>query len=249
MSAWIISFLCSGCEIGFLSVNELKINALAKKGKKSAKIMQILLKDKEKVITTILICNNITLVLLTFAFGGIILGIFRQGIPESLETIILTIIVFTTCELFPKSLFRIYSFELTYRFSWLFFFFYIIFYPISWFFAFITKRFKHGEEENLANRRLNEVAAEGARRRLLPAGVSVLVNKFSDKKLKFSDISNNIETTTYCGKNNITINSTQSMDEIIKKNLLWHHDTIECRDNKKGVYYPTVTVLDALFKL
>jgi len=248
MSAWVISFLCSGFEIGFLSVNELKINALAKRGKKSAKVLKFLLKDKEKVITTILIGNNITLVLMTFAFGGIILEIFKQGIPESLETIILTIIVFITCELFPKSLFRVYSFELTYRCSWLFLILYIIFYPISWFFAFISKKFKRANDTMSPNSRLNEVAAEGARRRLLPAGVSILVSKFSEKNLKFSDICKSIETTKYCGKNNIKINSTQNIDEIIKNKILWNYETIECKDMKKGVFYPTIAVLDALFQ-
>lgn len=248
MLGWTISFLCSGFEIGFLSVNEMKINALAKRGKKSAKVLKFLLKDKEKVITTILIGNNIALVLMTFAFGGIIIGIFKQGFPESLETIILTIIVFTTCELFPKSLFRIYSFELTYRFSWLFFVFYIIFYPISWIFAAISRRFKHDNNLENPNSRLNEVAAEGARRRLLPIGVSVLVKNFSEKNLKFGDICETIETTRYCGKNNIIINSTQSIDEMIKNGIIWNYDTIECADIKKGVFYQTCAVLDALFK-
>lgn len=248
MGAWAISFLCSGFEIGFLSVNEMKINALAQKNRKSAKILQFLLNDKEKVITTILVCNNIALVLMTFAFGTIIVSIFKQGFPESLETIILTVIVFTTCELFPKSLFRIYSFELTYRFSWLFFVFYIIFYPISWLFAFISKKFKNSESTTNQNSRLNEVAAEGARRRLLPAGISILVNKFSEKNLKFSDICKSVEPTRYCGKKNIIINSTQNIDEIIKNKILWNYDTIECKDFKESVFYPTAAVLDALFQ-
>ena len=248
MFAWCISFICSGFEIGILSVNELKINALAQRGKKSAKIMQKLLKDKEKVITTLLIGNNFTLVLMTFAFGNIIFNIFTTGIPESIETILLTIIVFTTCELFPNSLFRIYSFELTYRFSFLIYAFYIIFYPISWTFSLLTKKFKHGKEDNSANSRLNEVAAEGARRRLLPVGVSILVNKLSQKKLRFRDICKSVETTRYRGKNNLTINSMQYMDRIIRDKILWNYDTIECADIKKNAFYPTRAILDALFK-
>ena len=248
MLAWCISFLCSGFEIGLLSVNELKINALAQRGKKSAKIMQKLLKDKEKVITTLLIGNNFTLVLMTFAFGNIIFGIFTAGIHESFETILLTIIVFTTCELFPKSLFRVYSFQLTYRFSFLIYAFYIIFYPISWTFAFLTQKFRRAEETNEINSRLNEVAAEGARRRLLPVGVSILVSKFSAQKLKISDICKSVETTKYCGKNNISLNSTQYIDEIIKDKVLWNYDTIECFDVEKGAYYPTRAILDALFQ-
>lgn len=248
MFAWAISFSCSGFEIGFLSVNELKINALAKQGKKLARILQKLLKNKEKVITTILIGNNIALVLMTFAFGGIIISIFKQGFPEALETIILTIIVFMTCELFPKSLFRIYSFELTYRFGWLFYAFYFVFLPISALFEFISKKFKARNETINPNSRLNEIAAEGVRRRLLPAGVSIITQKFSEKHLRFGDICKSVRPIKYCGRNNITINSAQSMDEIIESGILWNYDTIECFDIKKGTYYNTCEILDSLFQ-
>ena len=248
MFAWVISFICSGFEIGFLSVNELKINALAKKGSKFAKITGILLKNKEKVLTTLLICNNFALVLMTFAFGKIVFRIFTGNFPEMLEEIVLTIIVFTTCELFPKSLFRIYSFELTYRLSFLIYVAYIVFYPISWLFMLISSRFKSKKENAALDGNLNEVAAEGARRRLLPLGVSILVNKFHGKNPRFCDICGDIETTTYCGQKNIRINSTQFIDEIIKNNALWNYDTVECADIKRSVYYPTTAILDSFFK-
>jgi Mg2+/Co2+ transporter CorB len=249
MLSWTVSFICSGYEIGFLSVNEIKINALAQKGNKSAKIMSRLLKDKEKVLTVLLILNTLTLVLLTFSFGKIIYYIFSTGVPESLETIILTLIVFTTCELFPKSLFRIYSFELTRKLSYFVFVAYIIFYPISWVFSVVSQRIKKSEEPQNQNYRLHEVAKEGARRRLLPDGISVLVGKISDKNIRFCDICKDVKTTIYCGKNNIIIKSTQYMDEIIGKKLLWNYDTIECRDLNKNVYYPTVEILDSFFKI
>jgi len=248
MFAWVISFICSGFEIGFLSVNELKINALAQKGKKSAKITNRLLKNKEKVLTTLLIGNNLTLVLMSFAFGKIILRIFTGNFPEMLDEIILTIIVFTTCELFPKSLFRIYSFELTYRLSFLIYAAYIVFYPVSWFFMFISSLFNPKKDNAALNSKLNEVAAEGARRQLLPLGVSILVNKFHGKNPRFCDICGGVETTAYCGQKNIRINSTRTIDDIIKNNALWNYDTIECSDIKKNVYYPTSAILDSFFK-
>lgn len=248
MFAWVISFICSGFETGFLSVNEIKINALAQKGSKFAKITNILLKNKEKVLTTILICNNLALVLMTFAFGKIVFRIFTGNFPEMLEEIILTIIVFTTCELFPKSLFRIYSFELTYRLSFLIYAAYIVCYPVSCIFMLISSRFKSKNENAALIGKLNEVAAEGARRRLLPLGVSILVNKFHGKNPRFCDICKYIETTTYRGQKNILINSTQFIDEIVKSNALWNYDTIECFNIEKNVYYNTTAVLDSFFK-
>jgi Mg2+/Co2+ transporter CorB len=247
MIAWSVSFICSGFEIGFLSVNELKINALAQKGNKFAKVATRLLKDKEKALTTLLIGNNIALVLMTFAFGKIILCIFTGNIPEMIEEIVLTIIVFITCELFPKSLFRIYSFELTYRLSILIFAFHIIFYPISLIFKFVSENIKPQKQTPSQNHKLNEVATEGARRRLLPLGVSILVNKFHEKNLRFNDICKDIKTTTYCGKKNICIDSTQFVDEIINNNVFWNCDTVECTDTKNNVYYPTTAILDSIF--
>ena len=240
--------MCSGFEIGFLSVNELKIRALAKKGNNFAKITAILLNDKEKVLTTLLIGNNISLVLMTFAFGTIIMKLFSGNISEAFENIILTIIVFTTCELFPKSLFRIYSFELTNKISFLIFFAYIILYPISFVFMLISKKFKPKKEEQAKNHQLNEIAREGARRRLLPVGVSILVNNFQSKKLRFCDICRNIPTTKYCGRKNIRVNSTQYIDTFVGGNVLWNYDTVECADTANSTYYTTAAILDSLFQ-
>ena len=138
--SWIVSFFCSGYEAGFLSVSEFKINALAKRGNKAAKIMAFLLKNKEKVLTTLLVGNMISLVLLTFSFGKIIHYLFSGGFHAGLQTLLLTVLVFISCELFPKSLFRIYSFELTYRLSFFVLAAYVVLWPISWFFSTVSSK-------------------------------------------------------------------------------------------------------------
>jgi hypothetical protein len=239
--------LCSGFEIGFLSVNELKINALVNRKNKFAQITALLLNDKEKALTTLLIGNNIALVLMTFAFGAITMKFFSKGFPDTIENIILTIIVFATCELFPKSLFRIYSFELTNKLSFLIYAAYIILYPVSWFFMQISQKFNPKKGMEQKNYQLNEVAQEGARRRLLPLGVSILVNNFQNKKLRFCDICKNIRSTKYCGVKNFRINLTQSVDTLIESNILWNYDTVECTDAVNTVYYTTSAILDSFF--
>ncbi|MCL2843892.1 MAG: DUF21 domain-containing protein [Chitinivibrionia bacterium] len=246
--AWVVSFFCSGYEAGFLSVSEFKINALAQKGNKSAKIMTTLLKNKEKVLTTLLIGNTITLVLLTFAFGKIIFGIFQE-INALLQTIILTAFVFITCELFPKSLFRIYSFELTYKLSYFIYPIYILFLPISSIFKLISSKFSKNGETLEQDYKLHDVAAEGVRRRLLPIGVSILVNKFKNKTLSLQEICINVQTTGVRGEKNVALNPAQPIEEIIKSKLLFNCDTVECDyGGNKKFYYPTAAILDAFFR-
>jgi len=217
--AWILSFFCSGYEAGFLSVSEIKINALAQRGNKSAKVMVKLLKHKENVLTTLLIGNVIALVLLTYAFGQILFGIF-QGVHAGLQTIILTAFVFITCELFPKSLFRIYSFELTYKLSYFVYAAYIILLPISFVFKYISSKLVKKSEVSEQDYRLHDVAAEGARRRLLPIGVSILVNKFNNKALSLEDICQNVQTTGIRGEKNVVLKPAQPIEEIIRSRLL-----------------------------
>jgi Mg2+/Co2+ transporter CorB len=249
MFSWTVSFICSGFEIGMLSVNELKIKAFAQNGSVSAKIMSKLLNDKEKVLTTLLILNTVALIILIFSFDKIIAAIFPQVFSGVLQTLVLTVIVFVSCELFPKSLFRIYSFELTRGLVFFVFFAYKVFLPISSLFMFVSQKIKKGDEVQSQNYQLHEIALEGARRRLLPVGVSVLVNKFSKINLKLCDICKEVEATRSCGKSNIVLKSTQYMDEVIKRKILWNYDTIECIDIKKGEYYPTVAILDSFFKM
>ena len=245
--SWILSFFCSGYEAGFLSVSEFKINALAQRGNKSAKIMVKLLKNKENVLTTLLIGNVLALVLLTYSFGQILFGVF-QGVHAGVQTIILTAFVFITCELFPKSLFRIYSFELTYKLSYFVYAAYLILLPISSVFKYISSKLVKKSEVLEQDYRLHDVAAEGARRRLLPVGVSILVNKFNNKALSLEDICRNVQTTGIRGEKNVVLKPAQPIEEIIRSRLLFNCDTVEFDYGNRKTFYPTAAVLDAFFR-
>ena len=245
--SWILSFFCSGYETGFLSVSELKINALAQRGNNSAKIMVKLLQNKENVLTTLLMGNVVALVLLTYAFGQILFGVF-QGIHVGLQTVILTAFVFITCELFPKSLFRIYSFELTYKLSYFVYGAYLTLFPISSVFKYISSKLVKKSEILEQDYRLRDVAAEGARRRLLPVGVSILVNKFNNKTLSLEDICRNVQTTGIRGEKNVVLRPAQPIEEIIRSKLLFNCDTVEFDHGTRKTFYPTAAILDAFFR-
>lgn len=131
----ILSGFFSGLEIAFLSANKLRIELKSNQGAHWAKICSHYIKSPSEFISTILIGNNIALVLY-----GIFINIYLleelKIFPENfhpiatlvLVTLISTVIVLVTAEFLPKALFRlnpsgllsvlIYPFQLFYYLLW-----------------------------------------------------------------------------------------------------------------------------------
>lgn len=137
-----LSFLFSGFEAGFVSLDRYFVLFLSdiKKEKVFGKIKNLLHK-KELVLTSLLLCNNLTIVAATFVFNSFIvpdiLSIFQ--VPSAnhaviqivSSVIILTPILFFFCEVLPKALFKTYPYRLTKRCYPLFIPFYIATYPAT----------------------------------------------------------------------------------------------------------------------
>ncbi len=129
----ILSAFFSGLEIAFISANKLRIELKSNQGKHWAKMCSSYIKSPSKFISTILVGNNIALVV----YGITMEEIFRpkfeamgfSAFPALLSaTIISTVIVLITAEFLPKALFRlnpsgilsilIYPFQLFYVLLW-----------------------------------------------------------------------------------------------------------------------------------
>ncbi|MBK9564850.1 MAG: HlyC/CorC family transporter [Saprospiraceae bacterium] len=128
----ILSAFFSGSEIAYLSANRLGIEVLKNKGSKRGQILTNLYKDPKSFLSTMLVGNNIVLVLYTMLLSSIISPLITMIIPGSvfavtfITTIILTIIILILGEFIPKTIFRLYANELIYRlapplkfFSWI----------------------------------------------------------------------------------------------------------------------------------
>ena len=109
----LFSAFFSGVEIAFVSANKLQLELDKNKGKFSSKMIAFFSKNESDFITTMLVGNNISLVvygifmtqILTqklqfFAASDFILLLF--------QTIIATLIVLVTAEFLPKAIFRIF---------------------------------------------------------------------------------------------------------------------------------------------
>lgn len=99
-------------ETAFASVSKNKVKVASERGDGRAKRVLTILDNFDKAITTILICNNITSVVIATVVTVYVTR--RWGISfVSLSTILTTITIFFACEMLPKSLAKKNSFKIS----------------------------------------------------------------------------------------------------------------------------------------
>jgi len=130
-------------EIAYISANKFQIELQKKKEGFTSKIVGKLTAKSSKFITTMLVGNNISLVIYSFFMGEIIMekliGFSLNDFSTLIiQTLISTIIILVTAEFLPKAIFRIYANEIFWFFAPLAYFFYIIFHFISDFITVIS---------------------------------------------------------------------------------------------------------------
>lgn len=135
--ALVASAFFSGCEIAFVSANRLQIELANKQGKLSAKLLSFFYQHSSQFIGTMLVGNNVALVL----YGLLMGDLFMNIVPVSVlgegsivrllsETTISTIIILVTAEFLPKAIFsNAPNYWLNFFAPVLTFFFFILFIP------------------------------------------------------------------------------------------------------------------------
>ena len=97
----IISAILSGTEAAFLASSRAKLHTLSKEGSKRARIVNHLKEKMEKVISTLLICNNMANILAS----SIATGLFISWVGEAgvaYATALMTVIIVVFSEVVPK---------------------------------------------------------------------------------------------------------------------------------------------------
>ncbi len=106
----------SGMEIAFITSNKLKIELDKNKGFLSGRILAYFVKNPSRILGTLLLGNNIALVIYGIAMAHILEPIIVQLLSPwfhsnflvlIIQTIISTLIILITAEFIPKALFRL----------------------------------------------------------------------------------------------------------------------------------------------
>jgi putative hemolysin len=123
-------------EIAFVSANKLHIELEKKREGFIPLILNKITQKSSKFITTMLVGNNISLVIYSYYMGRFLLGILHlEGLNEFsiliTQTIISTIIILITAEFLPKAIFRIYANEVLKIFAVPAYVFYVLFHFLS----------------------------------------------------------------------------------------------------------------------
>ena len=166
----ILSAFFSGMEIAYVSSNKIHIEIEKKQEGFLAKILTKLTVKPSKFIATMLIGNNIALVVYGFFMGDLLVNWFQSMLPSSnsiinylfvdfslfIQTIISTIVILITAEFLPKVFFQIYANSLLKILAFPAYLFYVLFTFISdfvlWISDFVLKKFfkTEGDQVQLA---------------------------------------------------------------------------------------------------
>jgi len=143
----VLSAFFSGMEIAFVSANKIHIEIEKKQNSFLATILKRLTKRPSKFIATMLVGNNIALVIYGFMMGDLLSHmLFSQYLAFSvlpikillLQTIISTLVILLTAEFLPKVFFQVYANSLLKFFAIPAYIFYVTFSFISVFIIWIS---------------------------------------------------------------------------------------------------------------
>lgn len=142
----LLSAIFSGLEIAFITSDKLRLEIDKKQKKWYANILNPIYKNPQKFIATLLIANNLVLVIYGI-FSSDILSVQLNSFTQNtfliliLTTFISTIIILFFGEFIPKTIFMLKANSLLYIFALPSVLLFYIFYPFTWFFIGLSNLF------------------------------------------------------------------------------------------------------------
>ncbi len=134
----LLSMIFSATESAFLSVNKLRVRLLKSKHDKKAIRVWKLLRNKDKLINTLLICNNIVNIALSAIFTFIAVNLFGSA-GVGIATFVVTILLLIFGEISPKTVATHHPEKVAFFFSLFIEILEIIFAPLVFVFTGISR--------------------------------------------------------------------------------------------------------------
>lgn len=132
LTTLVLSAFFSGFEIAYVSSNKVHLEILKKQESVIANVLTKLTRKPSKLLATMLVGNNVALVVYGFEMGKVMTALLPNFFQNVLwHTIISTLIILITAEFMPKVFFQIYANQLLKLFAIPAYFFYLLFYPLS----------------------------------------------------------------------------------------------------------------------
>ena len=140
----LLSAFFSGMEIAFVSANKLKVELDKQSGMTYSRLLEGVLQSPAKFIATMLVGNNIALVVYGVMMAKLLEPTIEHYTQSSflvllIQTIISTLIILVTAEFLPKAFFRINPNQFLKVFAIPLFFFYYLLWPIVRITIFMSK--------------------------------------------------------------------------------------------------------------
>ena len=153
MTPWIIitivSLMCSalfsGTEIAYITSDRVRTEIDVKRGGLLGRIINRFYNDSEFFISSILVGNNVMLVIYGMGAAYFLepwladVTADNEALILILQTLISTLVILLTGEFLPKTIFRINPNSSLKLFAIPIYFFYLLFYPISWLTAALSR--------------------------------------------------------------------------------------------------------------
>lgn len=139
------SGLFSGSEIAFVQSSKVRMEIDAARGGLVDKIIKGFSHHEDMFISTLLVGNNVVLVIYGISFSAIVNPIFEQWFSNNealtliCNTVCSTTVILLLGEFLPKTTFRINPNFMMRVLAFPLYFIYLVLYPISWFVSVISK--------------------------------------------------------------------------------------------------------------
>lgn len=156
----------SATETAFTAINKIRLKAKADDGDKGAKRVLRLAENYDRLLTTILIGNNVVNILASSLFTLLLVALIphNEGLATTLSTVILTVVVLIFGEITPKTLakefpegFARFSAPLINALAWILFPFTLLF---GLWKKLLLKIFKHKEDNAITDDELKIMVEE-----------------------------------------------------------------------------------------